>query len=64
MFPGKKAGTQYSFGDPKGLAKEHEVTKPPRKSVRNCTIAEYSNIEQGEIYGERNIKGPHIHHVK
>lgn len=65
MFPGHKAGTQYSFGDPKGEAREHEVTHSPKSSAAHgkyrCTIAEYSNIEGGEK-GEKGVH--HIHHSK
>lgn len=65
MFPGKKAGKAYSFGEPKGMAKEHEVTKAPAiGKYKNCTMAQYANIEHGEEYGERNVKAPHIHHDK
>lgn len=62
MFPGKKDNTQYSFGEVKGMVSKHEVSKPPKKGHSNCTIAEYSNIEGGEKYGERNVKAKHISH--
>lgn len=63
-FPGKKAGKEYSFGEIKGgNAKIHEVSKPPAKGkYPNCTIAQYSNVEGGERYGERNVKAPHLSH--
>lgn len=64
-FPGKHASLQWSFGNPKGMAKEHEVTRPPMKTGHyNCTMSEYSNIEHGEMLGERNVRAPHIHHEK
>lgn len=67
-FPGKKAGTEYSFGEPKGMAKEHEVTRPPAvgkyKGKYELTMAQYANIEDGEERGERNVKAPHISHSK
>jgi hypothetical protein len=63
-FPGKKAGTAHSFGDPKGVATEHSVTKPPKMSkYKDCTMAEYANIESGEKLGERGGKSvPHVRH--
>ncbi len=68
MFPGKKAGTEYSFGNPKGEAREHEVTLPPDKAAAHgkykLTMAEYANIEHGERLGERPGKIPHIRHMK
>ena len=65
MFPGKKDGTQYSFGEVKGMCKEHEVSHRPSKSGHpNCTMAEYSNILHGEKLGERNKRGPMIKHAK
>lgn len=65
MFPGKKAGTKYSFGEIKGgSVKEHEVTKAPALGrYPNCTIAQYSNIVGGE-HGERKSKIHHLHHHK
>lgn len=67
-FPGKHAGTEYSFGDPKGEAREHQVTRPPSSKGAHgkykCTMAEYANIEHGEEMGERSGKAPHIHHHK
>jgi hypothetical protein len=66
MFPGKKAGTQYSFGEVKGKpVKEHEVSRPPMKSGhKNCTMSQYSNIEHGETLGERPGKIKHLKHAK
>jgi hypothetical protein len=63
-FPGKKDGAEYSFGNPKGSTiKKFEVSKPPATGkYPNCTIAQYSNIEGGEILGERPGKIPHISH--
>ncbi len=62
-FPGKKDNSQYSFGEVKGMVKKHEVSKPPATGkYPNCTIAQYSNIEGGEILGERPGKISHISH--
>jgi hypothetical protein len=64
-FPGRHASTKYSFDNPKGMAKEHEVTNPPRAyPFKELTMAKYSNIEHGEMLGERNERAPHIHHEK
>ena len=48
-FPGKKDNTKYSFGDPKGMATQHEVSMPPATGkYPKCTMAQYANIEGGE----------------
>lgn len=43
-FPGMKHGSEHSFGEPKGMATEHEVTKAPKKTEGNNTMAAYANL--------------------
>lgn len=67
-FPGKHASTNYSFADPKDECKEHIVTRAPATGMYNqkykLTMAQYSNIEHGEILGERPGKIHHLSHKK
>ena len=67
-FPGKHAGTAFSFADPKENCREHIVTRPPATNMYHekydLTMAQYSNIEHGELLGERNERAPHIAHRK
>lgn len=51
-FPGMKHGSEHSFGEPKGMATEHEVTKAPKSHGENNTMACYANLK-GEKKGEK-----------
>lgn len=42
-FPGMKHGSEHSFGEPKGMATEHEVTVKPKVNERQ-TMESYANL--------------------
>lgn len=59
-FPGSKHGSEHSFGEPKGMATEHEVTVAPKKSEGKNTMADYANLmheKRGESGKSMKSKG-------